>query len=412
MNQQPIKINHNDFLNRVLTALYEIFRVQPADINEFKLLILRLLLYKYLSDLSSDQNEKPRLFIPEYYRWSQLCRKAENESLNVSDNVLYEAVLEFEILYPELVGIFTDSISLINRLNRSYLHSILNLIGSIDFNIFTENSSQFEIATYIFEWFAKNDGKGGGEYITPYGVAELIARVATHNHNELIDAYDPACGSAGLLLALNQQRFVIDGFYGQEMNQTAIALAKIRVLLSGQKIEKFVFNQDNSLESQAYQNKKFDVVLSVPPFGIKWRPEDPEYNGPKLTRNSADFAFVWHGLKHLSEDGTMVIVLPIGSLFRGASEQKFRQYLVEERNCIESIIALPPNLFFSTGIPTCMLVIKKQRQNTDKILFIDASNTCGKERWRNYLREQDIKKVLDTLQNGVQNFPGSWGKER
>jgi type I restriction-modification system DNA methylase subunit len=398
MDQHSMKINHKDFFDHMLSAVSDTFRGQ-LDAYEFKLLILPLLLYKYLSDLadlSPEQNEKNRFFLPKSHRWSQLQSKFEKQSLIEFVNVLNEAVREFEISYPELDGIFTDTLGLIDRLNQSHVHNILNLIGSIDFSNSYDQHTQYEIASNIFEWFAKNDGKKGGEYITPNGVAELVARVATQNCNELIDAYDPACGSAGLLLATNQQRFVIDRLYGQEINRTVMALAKIRVLLSGQRIELFVFNQGNSLESTAYPNKKFDVVLSVPPFCMEWKPEHSEYYGPKLSRSSAEFAFVWHGLQQLAEDGTMVMVLSYGTLFR-VNEQKFRQYLIEELNCIEAVVALPPNLFFNTGIQTCMLVFRKQRQNPDNILFVDASNSFGKERWRNYLRDQDIQQLLDTL---------------
>ncbi|MCY1455962.1 type I restriction-modification system, M subunit [compost metagenome] len=118
--------------------------------------------------------------------------------------------------------------------------------------------------------------------------------------------------------------------------------------------------------------------------------------GPEPTRSRADFAFVQHMLRQLSDDGIMAVILPLGVLFRGNSEQKIRKYLIQDLNCLDTVIGLPPNLFYGTAIPACILIFKKQRQHAENILFIDASNHYGKERWHNYFRDQDLEKILTT----------------
>ncbi len=168
----------------------------------------------------------------------------------------------------------------------------------------------------------------------------------------------------------------------------------------------FDIKNGDSLEKPSFMDKTFDAIVANPPFSAKWSSDakfkdDPRFSeyGKLAPKSKADYAFVQHMIYHLSDDGTMAVVLPHGVLFRGAAEEKIRTHLIKNLNYIDAIIGLPPNIFYGTSIPTIIMVLKKCRTNEDNILFIDASQEFEKVKNQNKLRQEDIKKIVETYQN-------------
>ncbi|MDY5669634.1 MAG: type I restriction-modification system subunit M [Bacilli bacterium] len=288
------------------------------------------------------------------------------------------------------------------------------LIGKIILKINDLNldlsETNFDILGHAYEYligkFAASAGKKAGEFYTPAQVSELLARIVTLENKNLKSAYDPTCGSGSLLLRVrnNVQNQNSIKLYGQEMVTTTYNLARMNMLLHGVDYEKFDIANDNTLEKPSERHKalKFDAVVANPPYSAKWDPqgkdEDPRFNGydgKYAPSSKADYAFVEHMIYHLSESGTLAVVLPHGVLFRGSSEEVIRTKIIKDYNYLDAVIGLPANLFFGTSIPTCILVMKKCRTNPDNVVFIDASKYFENGKNQNYLREEDIVRILD-----------------
>lgn len=291
------------------------------------------------------------------------------------------------------------------------------LIGKIILNIedlkLDISETNFDILGHAYEYligkFAASAGKKAGEFYTPAQVSELLARIVTLDNKNIKSVYDPTCGSGSLLLRVrnnvNTPKSV--KLYGQEMVSTTYNLARMNMLLHSVDYEKFNIANDDTLEkpSEKHKGLKFDAVVANPPYSAKWDPigkdEDPRFNGydgKYAPASKADFAFLEHMIYHLSDSGTLAVVLPHGVLFRGSSEATIRTKIIKDYNYLDAVIGLPANLFFGTGIPTCILVIKKCRSNDD-VVFIDASKYCENGKNQNYLREDDINKILNAYKN-------------
>jgi len=169
---------------------------------------------------------------------------------------------------------------------------------------------------------------------------------------------------------------------------------------------KFDLKQEDTLEKPQHTGQTFEVIVANPPFSAKWSANDRFLSDDRFSQygklapaSKADFAFAQHMIYHLSENGTMAIVLPHGVLFRAAAERHIRQYLIEQKNYLDAVIGLPPNIFYGTSIPTCILVFKKCRENPENVLFIDASNDFEKVKTQNILREEHIDKIVQTYRN-------------
>jgi type I restriction enzyme M protein len=197
----------------------------------------------------------------------------------------------------------------------------------------------------------------------------------------------------------------VSNYYGQEKNPSTYNLARMNMILHGVHYRSFDIQQDDTLETPHHLDKRFSAIVSNPPFSADWSANDgfksderfSDY-GKLAPKSKADFAFVQHMLHQLDDNGTMAVVLPHGVLFRGAAEGHIRKYLIEQKNCLDAVIGLPANIFYGTSIPTCILVLKKQRKADDNILFIDASAHCGKATNQNFLREEDLKRILDAVE--------------
>lgn len=273
---------------------------------------------------------------------------------------------------------------------------------------------------YLIGQFAAGSGKKAGEFYTPQPVSTILSRIvtldcqdpSTGHKNELRSVLDFACGSGSLLLNVNNQmkehKGKIGKIYGQEKEITTFNLARMNMLLHGLHDTQFeIFHGDtltndwNMLkDSNPVKPVTFDAVVANPPFSLKWEPDDETSNDPRFNRygvapkSAADFAFLLHGFNYLSGTGTMAIILPHGVLFRGGAEANIRRKLIEDSN-IDCIIGLPSNLFYSTGIPVCIIVLKKCRK-TEDVLFINAAECFEKGKKQNILEDKHIDKIVET----------------
>ena len=237
-------------------------------------------------------------------------------------------------------------------------------------------------------------------------MSELLTRLATLGKSEVNKVYDPACGSGSLLLKAAKilgKDNVRQGFYGQEINLTTYNLCRINMFLHDIDYDKFnIACEDTLLSPQHWDDEPFEVIVSNPPYSIKWKGDDditlindPRYApaGVLAPKSKADLAFIMHSLAWLATNGTASIVCFPGIMYRGGAEKKIRQYLIDN-NYVDCIIQLPDNLFFGTSIATCIMVLKKNKKD-NSTLFIDASRECVKITNNNKLTPENIQHIVD-----------------
>ena len=258
--------------------------------------------------------------------------------------------------------------------------------------------------------YASNAGKSGGEFYTPQEVSELLTRLAIVGKKSVNKVYDPAVGSGSLLLKSAKilgKENVRNGFYGQEINLTTYNLCRINMFLHDIGYDKFnIACEDTLISPQHWDDEPFEVIVSNPPYSIKWAGDDnavlindPRYSpaGVLAPKSKADFAFIMHSLSWLATNGTASIVCFPGILYRGGAEQKIRKYLIDN-NFVDCIIQLPDNLFFGTSIATCIMVLKKSKKD-NSTLFIDATNYCVKVTNNNRLTDANIDDIVEIFTN-------------
>jgi type I restriction enzyme M protein len=253
--------------------------------------------------------------------------------------------------------------------------------------------------------YASSAGKSGGEFFTPQEVSELLAEMAVVGKKEVNKVYDPACGSGSLLLKFAKvlgKDNVRQGFFGQEINITTYNLCRINMFLHDINYEKFdIAHGDTLIDPKHWDDEPFDAIVSNPPYSTKWEGDanpllinDPRFSpaGVLAPKSKADLAFTMHMLSWLSTSGTACIVEFPGVLYRGGAEQKIRKYLIDN-NYIDTVIQLPPDLFFGTTIATCIIVLKKSKRD-NSTLFIDASAEFVRGGNKNKLSEENRKRIL------------------
>lgn len=258
---------------------------------------------------------------------------------------------------------------------------------------------------FLMSMYASNAGKSGGEFYTPQEVSELLTKLAILDKTEVNKVYDPACGSGSLLLKSAKilgKENVTNGFYGQEINLTTYNLCRINMFLHDIGYDKFnIACEDTLTMPKHWDDEPFEVIVSNPPYSIKWAGDDnailindERYSpaGVLAPKSKADFAFIMHSLSWLAPNGTASIVCFPGILYRGGAEQKIRRYLIDN-NFIDSIIQLPDNLFFGTSIATCIMVLKKGKKD-NSTLFINASKECVKVTNNNRLTDKNIDNIV------------------
>lgn len=261
---------------------------------------------------------------------------------------------------------------------------------------------------YLMTMYASNAGKSGGEFFTPADVSELLTRLGTVGKTQVNKVYDPACGSGSLLLkalkVLGKDAVKI-GFFGQEINITTYNLCRINMFLHDVGFDKFSIQCEDTLtQPKHWDDEPFELIVSNPPYSIKWAGDDDPLliNDPRFSpagvlapKSKADLAFIMHALSWLAPNGAAAIVCFPGIMYRGGAEQKIRRYLVDN-NYVDCIIQLPANLFFGTTIATCIMVMKKGKQD-NSILFIDASAQCVKATNNNRLTPENIDTIVETF---------------
>jgi type I restriction enzyme M protein len=281
---------------------------------------------------------------------------------------------------------------------------VLSHLDKIDFELEqTELDILGDAYEYLIGKFASGAGKKAGEFYTPQEVSMVLAKLVTTGRKKLKSVYDPTCGSGSLLLRVAKEVEEVNSFYGQELNRTTYNLARMNMILHDVHFLKFDIKQEDTLEHPQHLEHRFEAIVANPPFSAQWSANqlfmsDDRFSqyGKLAPKSKADFAFVQHMIYQLDENGTMAIVLPHGVLFRGSAEGQIREYLIKEKNYLDAVIGLPANIFYGTGIPTCILVFKKCRENPDDILFIDASEHYEKVKTQNVLSQEDIDKIIDT----------------
>lgn len=323
------------------------------------------------------------------------------------------------------LGIFRTLEQGISKLGETSVSRTKAIKGLIEIvkDVPTSNQRDYDVLGFVYEYlisqFASSAGKKAGEFYTPHEVSVVMAElIADHlKEKETINIYDPTSGSGSLLINIGQSvgKYIEDTnkikYYAQELIESTYNLTRMNLVMRGILPDNIVTRNGDTLEEDwpwfeendkvsTYNPLFVDAVVSNPPYSQKWdttnkelEPRYAEYGvAPK---SKADYAFLLHDLYHLKQDGIMTIVLPRGVLFRGGEESTIRKKLID-KNKIDAIIGLPSNIFFGTGIPTIILVLKKQRENTD-VLFVDASKGFKKVGNKNVLRASDIKKIVDTV---------------
>ena len=320
----------------------------------------------------------------------------------------------------DIKGLFADFDITSNRLGNTVeeknrrLAAVIKGVESLDFGNFEDNEIDLfgDAYEFLISNYAANAGKSGGEFFTPQNVSNLIARLATYGKTEVNKIYDPACGSGSLLLQAKKlfgEYFSEEGFFGQEINHTTYNLARMNMFLHNINYVKFdIALGDTLLHPQYGDQKPFDAIVSNPPYSVNWvGSDDPTLinddrfapAGVLAPKSKADFAFVLHSLNYLSPRGRAAIICFPGIFYRGGAEQKIRKYLVDN-NFVESVISLPPNLFYGTSIAVNILVLSKHKTEP-KTQFIDASGEdfFKKETNNNVLLPEHIDRILDIFGN-------------
>ncbi len=376
-------------------------------------------------EFEKQMRRKVHYVIEPQFLWGHIAEMARTQDpmlLNtLQDGFSY---IEMESFASTFRGLFSEINLASDKLGKTYAERNARLCKII--KAIAEGLKQFSTTSdtlgdayeYLIGQFAAGSGKKAGEFYTPQRISTILSAIVTLDGQEpstgqrshLDSVLDFACGSGSLLLNVRRRMgpHGIGKIYGQEKNITTYNLARMNMLLHGVKDSEFeIFHGDTLLnewdllrETNPAKMPKFDAVVANPPFSYRWEPsealgEDVRFKNYGLApKSAADFAFLLHGFHFLKQDGVMAIILPHGVLFRGGAEARIRTKLLKD-GYIDTIIGLPANLFFSTGIPVCILVLKKCKK-PDDVLFINAAKHFEKDKRQNQLLPEHIDKIIDT----------------
>lgn len=378
-------------------------------------------------EFEKQMRRKVHYVIEPQHLWSSISELARLQSPDLLKTL--EAgfkYIENQSFESTFQGLFSEINLNSDKLGRSYaerntkLCTIIQKIaeGIADFS--RDIDVLGDAYEYLIGQFAAGSGKKAGEFYTPQQISSILSEIVvldgqepkTGKKKKLDKVLDFACGSGSLLLNVRKQMGPngIGKIYGQEKNITTYNLARMNMLLHGLKDTEFEIHHGDTLlndweilnEMNPARKQEFDAVVANPPFSLRWEPteamgEDFRYKSYGLApKSAADFAFLLHGFHFLSEKGTMAIILPHGVLFRGGVEERIRTKLLKDGN-IDTVIGLPSNLFYSTGIPVCILVLKKCKR-PDDVLFINAGEYFEKGKRQNSLLPEHIAKIVETYQ--------------
>ena len=416
-------MNADEFKNYILGFIFFKFLSEKIDLTLNQILkedgISFIDAFKkddeFKNALKEESIKKLGYFLEPEYLFSYFVERAKKkefflEDLNLALKKIEESTQGHES-EDDFMGLFEDvdltstKLGKTVQLKNDMISRIFIHLSEIDFQA---DNSEIDILgdayEYLIAQFASGAGKKAGEFYTPQQVSQVLAKIVSLDKDRLKTVYDPTCGSGSLLLRISKEA-KIGSFFGQELNQTTYNLARMNMILHDVKFDHFSIEQGDTLEDPQHIDKQFEAVVANPPFSANWSASSLHLSDERFAqygrlapRTKADFAFVQHMIHHLDENGTMAVVLPHGVLFRGAAEGIIRRYLIEEKNYLDAVIGLPANIFFGTGIPTVILVFKKCREETNNILFIDASQGFEKVKTQNRLREEDIDKIINTYE--------------
>ena len=437
------KEQERDELHRAIWAIADELR-GAVDGWDFKNYVLGTMFYRYISEnlcnyinsgeieagntdfdyakMSDEEAEEAReglveekgfFILPSELFCNVRSKAADDENLNETLEQVFRNIGESE---SDFEGLFDDYDVNNNKLGSTVakrnekLVKLLNGVGEMNLGDVKEHSIDTfgDAYEYLMTMYASNAGKSGGEFFTPADVSELLTRLGTVGKTEINKVYDPACGSGSLLLKAEKvlgKEAIRNGFYGQEINITTYNLCRINMFLHDIEFDKFNIACEDTLTSpQHWDDEPFELIVSNPPYSIKWAGKDDSLliNDPRFApagvlapKGKADMAFIMHSLSWLAANGTAAIVCFPGIMYRGGAEQKIRKYLVEN-NYVDCIIQLPGNLFFGTSIATCIMVMKKNKTDND-VLFIDATKECIKVTNNNKLTEENIDRIVSVF---------------
>ncbi|SON51144.1 putative Site-specific DNA-methyltransferase (adenine-specific) [Vibrio tapetis subsp. tapetis] len=417
--------------------------------DDFRNYILGLLFYKYLSDKLIRYADE--LLLDDGIRFAQIDEKSEDgqeyleaikeEARNVLGyffkpselfHVLAEAGANGKFILDDVRdvlndieqstmgadsaddfdGLFDELDLTSNKLGKTpdvrnkLIAKVLEHLDNIDFHL---ENSEIDILgdayEYLIGMFASGAGKKAGEFYTPQILSKLLAKLVTLGNEDIESVYDPTCGSGSLLLqAARESRNLDVKCYGQEQNPSTYNLARMNMIMHGVSYNHFDIKNDDTLEAPQHQGHHFDAIVANPPISMNWSANPQHLKSERFSgsgvlppKSKADYAFIQHMIYQLSDSGTMAVIMPHGVLFRGGAEGCIRQYLIESQNYLDMVIGLPANIIFGTGIPICVLVFKKNRKVDENILFIDASQYFEKGSNANYIREEDLQRILDAV---------------
>ena len=441
------KEQERDELHRAIWAIADELR-GSVDGWDFKAYVLGMMFYRYISEnltnyinegeweagndgfdytqLSDEDAEQARkdmintkgfFIVPSELFCNVRARAGKDENLNMTLEAAFRHIEESAKGSPSednFAGLFDDLDVNSNKLGATVakrnanLVKLMNGIADMKLGDYKDNSIDAfgDAYEYLMGMYASNAGKSGGEFFTPQEVSELLTRMAVAGKTEVNKVYDPACGSGSLLLKAAKilgKDNVRQGFFGQEINLTTYNLCRINMFLHDIDYDKFdIAHEDTLVNPQHWDDEPFEVIVSNPPYSIKWEGDDNPVliNDPRFSpagvlapKSKADLAFIMHSLAWLATNGTAAIVCFPGIMYRGGAEKKIRQYLIDN-NFIACTIQLPSNLFYGTSIATCIIVLKKSKAD-NRTLFIDASAECIKVTNNNKLTEENIRHIVD-----------------
>ena len=380
-----------------------------------------------IAEFEKQMRRKVHYIIKPEHLWGSIAEMARTQNKQLLETLLEGfKYIETESFESTFGGLFSEINLNSEKLGKQLpdrnakLCTIITDIAKELKQFSTDSDTLGDAYEYLIGQFASGSGKKAGEFYTPQQISTILSNLVTLDSQDpstgkkkhLDSVLDFACGSGSLLLNVRHQLGThgISKIYGQEKNITTYNLARMNMLLHGVKDSEFEIFHGDTLpnewdilqEANPAKKPSFDAIVANPPFSYRWEPtdtlgEDARFKSYGLApKSAADFAFLLHGFHYLKPEGTMAIVLPHGVLFRGGTEAKIRRKLLKDGN-IDTVIGLPANLFYSTGIPVCILVLKKCKKSDD-VLFINASEHFEKGKRQNRLLPEHINKIIDTYQ--------------
>ena len=428
------KMNADEFRDYILGFIFYKYLAEKMDIYANNILKADKIKYKeikentkqgkeYIEAIKEESLEKLGYFLKPSELFSEVAKRGNSDVAGENNFILEdlqkilnniqlstmgtESEEDFDHLFEDM-DLNSTKLGKTPEARNEIIAKVLSHLDKIDFKLEqTELDVLGDAYEYLIGQFASGAGKKAGEFYTPQEVSKVLAKIVTTGKSKLKSVYDPTCGSGSLLLRVAKEVKEVSNFYGQEMNRTTYNLARMNMILHGVHYRKFNIKQEDTLEHPQHTGQQFEAIVANPPFSANWSANplftsDDRFSqyGRLAPASKADWAFVQHMIHHLAENGTMAIVLPHGALFRSGAEQHIRKYLIEDRNYLDAVIGLPEKIFFGTDIPTCILVFKKCRETPNDVVFIDASQHYGKAT-QNYIRQEDIDKMISTYQNRV-----------